>query len=81
MRSVAGTQLQQHTPLYMRLTKVHEARSVEKVTAGGPMPIEALIAAELSRADGTPEWRAWVERTAMRHGITRCPDTIEELYS
>jgi len=79
MQGVAHTQAAQHSPLYVRLTRVHSITAPERVTADGPMPIEALIEAELHRDDGTPEWRAWVTRAAGRLGITGCPDTIEEL--
>lgn len=81
MRSVAASQRDQHSQLYVRLTRVHEARAVEHVTTDGPVPIEVLVHAELTCTDGTPEWRAWVERTAARLGLARCPDTPEELLT
>lgn len=79
MHGVAHTQAAQHGSTYVTLTRVHTLAAVERVTAGGPVPVEVLIQAEIGSDDGTPEWRAWVARAAARHGITRCPDTIEEL--
>lgn len=81
MRGVDATQIEQHSPLYVRLTRIHSITAPERVTAGGPVPVEVLVQAEVTLDDGTPEWRAWVDRAALRHGITRCPDTIEELAS
>lgn len=79
MHGVHGTQVEQHSPLYVRLTRVHQATLVEQVTAARAVPLQVVLQAEVGSDEGTPAWRAWVARAAARHGITGCPDTIEEL--
>lgn len=50
-------------------TNVHGFRVLDVVTARDCCEISAVLRRELDEGEGTPEWRAWVDRAARRYGL------------
>lgn len=69
MRGVPVDVVGQNGQAYDEHTHVPELRLLDSVTALDCCEITAVLRRELAEGEGTPEWRAWVERAARRHGV------------
>lgn len=54
---------------YTALTNAPRSRQADRNTASAPVALQAFLRFELDDGQGTPEFRAWVQRAARRLAV------------